>query len=39
MAEQHSQMLAQNTALTEQVAKLTTELHRTICKHDAVGPA
>jgi uncharacterized membrane protein len=31
MAEQHSQMLAQNTALTEQVATLTTELHRAIC--------
>ncbi len=31
MAEQHSQMLAQNTALTEQVAQLTAELHRAIC--------
>jgi uncharacterized membrane protein len=32
MAEQHSRMLAQNTQLTEQVAKLTRELHSTICK-------
>jgi len=30
LAEQHSRMLAQNTALTEQVAKLTAELHEAI---------
>ena len=32
MSEQHAQMLAQNTALTEQVAALTRELHDEICK-------
>jgi uncharacterized membrane protein len=31
MGEQHRQMLAQNTAMTEQIARLTGELHRTIC--------
>jgi uncharacterized membrane protein len=31
MAEQHLTMLAQNTALTEQIAKLTSELHATLC--------
>jgi uncharacterized membrane protein len=32
LAEQAARMLAQNTALTEQVATLTTELHTAICK-------
>jgi uncharacterized membrane protein len=32
MAEQHAQMLRQNTTLTEQVARLTAELHATICR-------
>jgi uncharacterized membrane protein len=32
LAEQHAQMLAQNTDLTREVAKLTQELHATICK-------
>jgi uncharacterized membrane protein len=31
LGEQHVRMLAQNTALTEQVATLTTELHKVIC--------
>jgi uncharacterized membrane protein len=31
MAEQHLQMLAQNTRLTEQIAQLTSELHEAIC--------
>jgi uncharacterized membrane protein len=31
MAEQHLTLLAQNTKLTEQIARLTTELHQTIC--------
>ena len=31
MAEQHLQMLAQNTRLTEQIARLTDELHKAIC--------
>jgi uncharacterized membrane protein len=31
LAEQHAQMLAQNTELTQQVAILTKELHATIC--------
>ena len=31
MAEQHLAMLAQNTALTEQIAHLTNELHAAIC--------
>jgi uncharacterized membrane protein len=31
MAEQHLEMLAQNTQLTEQIARLTNELHQAIC--------
>src|SRR5271154_2973238 len=31
LAEQHSQMLQQNTDLTRQVAQLTAELHNAIC--------
>ncbi|HXD54881.1 MAG TPA: hypothetical protein VN618_09030 [Solirubrobacteraceae bacterium] len=40
MAEQHSTMLAQNTALTEQVATLTRELHEAVFKRlmDAETP-
>jgi uncharacterized membrane protein len=36
LSEQHSQMLSQNTELTQQVANLTRELHAAICKP---GPA
>lgn len=32
MAQQHEELLRQNTALTEQVAHLTRELHATICR-------
>jgi uncharacterized membrane protein len=32
LAEQHAQMLAQNTDLTREVAKLTAELHAVICR-------
>jgi uncharacterized membrane protein len=31
MAEQHLDLLAQNTKLTEEIVRLTTELHATIC--------
>lgn len=31
MGEQHLQMLAQNTQLTEQIARLTNELHQAVC--------
>jgi uncharacterized membrane protein len=31
MAEQHLKLLAQNTQLTEQIARLTNELHQAIC--------
>lgn len=31
MSEQHLQMLAQNTQLTEQIARLTSELHQAVC--------
>lgn len=31
MAEQHLALLAQNTGLTEQIARLTTELHTAVC--------
>jgi uncharacterized membrane protein len=31
MAQQHLTLLAQNTALTEQIAKLTSELHQAVC--------
>ncbi len=37
MAEQHLALLAQNTKLTEQIARLTTELHTAICRDG--GPA
>jgi uncharacterized membrane protein len=38
LAEQHAQMLTQNTQLTEQVAELTRELHAAIC-HASPPPA
>ena len=31
MAEQHLEMLAQNTQLTERIARLTDELHQAVC--------
>jgi uncharacterized membrane protein len=31
LAEQHLRLLAQNTQLTEEIARLTTELHAAIC--------
>jgi uncharacterized membrane protein len=31
MAQQHLEMLAQNTHLTEEIARLTNELHKAIC--------
>jgi uncharacterized membrane protein len=37
MAEQHLKMLAQNTALTEQIAQLTAELHQAVCVTPPVG--
>jgi uncharacterized membrane protein len=37
MAEQHLKMLAQNTALTEQIARLTAELHQAVCVAPPVG--
>jgi len=39
MAEQHGELLRQNTLLTEQVARLTAELHSTICRPAAGGSA
>lgn len=38
LAEQHSTLLAQNTKLTEEIARLTTELHAAICT-DKMGTA
>jgi uncharacterized membrane protein len=32
LSEQHLVLLTQNTRLTEEIARLTTELHRAICK-------
>jgi uncharacterized membrane protein len=37
LAEQHSQMLQQNTELTRQVAQLTEDLHDTICVNRRAG--
>jgi uncharacterized membrane protein len=31
LAEQHLRLLAQNTTLTEEIARLTTELHTAVC--------
>ncbi len=38
MGEQHLQMLAQNTELTERIAGLTNELHATICAGPTPAP-
>jgi len=38
MAEQHLQMLAQNTQLTEQIARLTNELHQAVCIEPNAAP-
>jgi len=38
LAEQHLVLLAQNTRLTEEIARLTTELHAAICS-DSKAPA
>jgi uncharacterized membrane protein len=38
MAEQHLAMLAQNTHLTEQIARLTAELHQAVCGPPQVTP-
>lgn len=32
MAQQHLTLLAQNTELTREIARLTTELHTAICR-------
>ncbi len=37
LAEQHLVLLAQNTKLTEEIARLTTELHATICRQTMPG--
>jgi uncharacterized membrane protein len=34
LAEQHLILLAQNTQLTQEIARLTADLHATICGHD-----
>jgi uncharacterized membrane protein len=39
LAEQHAQMLAQNTELTREVARLTGELHAAICQGGGVSSA
>jgi uncharacterized membrane protein len=38
MGEQHLQMLAQNTQLTEQIARLTNELHQAVCVEPNPAP-
>ncbi len=38
MGEQHLQLLAQNTQLTEQIARLTNELHQAICAEPNAAP-
>jgi uncharacterized membrane protein len=37
LAEQHLVLLAQNTRLTQEIARLTTELHATICSPPATA--
>jgi hypothetical protein len=37
LAEQHLTLLAQNTKLTEEIARLTTELHAAICTEQNGG--
>ncbi|MDQ2759906.1 MAG: hypothetical protein M3Y17_05585 [Actinomycetota bacterium] len=39
LAEQHLVLLAQNTKLTEEIARLTTELHATFCSETLPGSA
>ncbi len=34
LAQQHLTLLAQNTKLTQEIARLTTDLHTTICSND-----
>jgi uncharacterized membrane protein len=36
LAEQHLTLLAQNTQLTQEIARLTTELHAVVCRDDTV---
>jgi uncharacterized membrane protein len=38
LAEQHLTLLAQNTELTEEIARLTTELHAAICAAPKTSP-
>jgi uncharacterized membrane protein len=38
LAEQHLDLLAQNTKLTEQIARLTTEVHHVVCSHHPAAP-
>ncbi len=38
MAEQHLQLLAKNTQLTEQIAQLTSELHNAVCVEPKATP-
>lgn len=38
LAEQHLTLLAQNTRLTEEIARLTTELHAAICLTPETSP-
>jgi uncharacterized membrane protein len=38
MGEQHLQMLAQNTQLTEQIVRLTSELHQAVCVEPNAKP-
>lgn len=38
LAEQHLTLLAQNTRLTEEIARLTTELHTAICLTPKTAP-
>ena len=37
LAEQHLTLLAQNTELTQEIARLTADLHATICSNDPDG--
>jgi len=38
MSEQHLQLLTQNTQLTEQIARLTNELHQAVCVEPNATP-
>lgn len=37
LAEQHLTLLAQNTELTQEIARLTADLHATVCSNDHDG--